>query len=117
MRASSITASLTAIGVMFGAFSPASAAGGTWHRSGWHGGAGWGVGVGALAAGAVIASSPYYYGYGPGYYSYGPAYYGYGPGYYSYGPAYYAYRPGYYGYGSGGTGTGCTPGASMFYGC
>jgi Na+/proline symporter len=103
-----VLAGMTAVTAMFGSLAPASAAGGTWHRGGWHGhGAGWGVGlgVGALAAGAAIASTPYYYGYGPGYYN-GPTYYAYGPGYYSYGP------PTYSNYGPG-----CTPGASMYYGC
>jgi hypothetical protein len=125
MRASSMTsfafaAGLSSLAAMLGALTPASAAAGTWHRGGWHGGgAGWGVGVGvgALAAGAAIASSPYYYGYGPSYYGYGPAYYPYGPGYYSYGPAYYAYGPGYYAHPSSGAGAGCTRGASMYYGC
>jgi hypothetical protein len=72
----------------------------------WRGG--WGWGLGALAAGAIIggaiASAPYgYYGGGPYYgggygygYGYAPAYgYAYQP-YYSY-PRYYGYRP-YYGY-------------------
>jgi hypothetical protein len=80
----------------------------------WRGG-GWGWGVGALAAGAIIggaiASAPYgYYGgpyaapYGYGYgYGYAPAYYGYAPAYpryygYGYRPyrPYYGYRYGYY---------------------
>src|SRR5512139_4015892 len=55
----------------------------------WRGG-GWGWGIGALAAGAIIggaiaSSGPY------GYYGYGGPYYGY-PGYgYGYAPAYYGY--------------------------
>jgi hypothetical protein len=52
-------------------------------------GRGWGWGLGAVAAGAVIGgalAAPYYY--GPGYY--------YGAPYYS-APAYYAPAPGYYG--------------------
>jgi hypothetical protein len=73
----------------------------------WRGG-GWGFGIGALAAGAIIggaiASGPYgyyggpYYGY-PGYgYGYAPAYYGYGPYYGGYAP-YYGYRRYYRPYG------------------
>lgn len=66
----------------------------------WRGG-GWGIGFGALAAGALIggaiASGGYYgpYGYPGPYYGYAPAYYGYG-----YGPYYGGYAPyyGYYGY-------------------
>ena len=67
---------------------------------------GWGWGVGALAAGALIGAaiaSPYYYGgYDPSYYGYGYPYYGYSAGYYptySYGytTTYYpAYSYGYY---------------------
>ncbi|MCP3476368.1 hypothetical protein NLM33_39810 [Bradyrhizobium sp. CCGUVB1N3] len=80
----------------------------------WRGG--WGWGLGALAAGAIIGGaiassgpygyyggpygSPYGYGYGYGY-GYAPAYYGYAPGYayspYQAYPRYYRpYRP-YYG--------------------
>ena len=80
--------------------------GGGWYGGGWHGGwrgpgIGFGLTAGALALGAVAATSPYYYGsyYGPGPY----AYYGGGPyAYYGrpvyYGPRYYRpyYRP--YGY-------------------
>lgn len=75
-----------------------------WYRGGW----GWGLG--AVAAGAIIggaiASAPYgYYGGGPYYgygYGYAPAYYGYPaygyPRYYGYRPyrPYYGYRYGYY---------------------
>lgn len=50
-----------------------------------------GLAAGALTAGAIAASRPYY---GPGYY-YGPTYYG--PGYY-YGPGPYAYYGGPYYY-------------------
>ena len=48
-----------------------------------------GLAAGALTAGAIAASQPYY---GPGYY-YGPNYY-YGPGPYAYygGPSYYRHR-------------------------
>lgn len=71
-------------------------------------GRGFGWGIGALAAGAIIggaiaSSAPYgyygggpYYGYpGPGYGYYAPAYYGYGPAY-AYPRYYRPYRP-YYG--------------------
>jgi hypothetical protein len=50
-----------------------------------------GLAAGALTAGAIAASHPYYYGYGPGYY--GPRYYS--PGYAYYGGPYY-YRHHYY---------------------
>jgi hypothetical protein len=53
-----------------------------------------GLAAGALTAGAIAATSPYYYGYGPPYYyAPGPAYY-YGPGPYAYygGPVYYRHR-------------------------
>jgi len=56
-----------------------------------------GLAAGAITAGAIAATSPYYY--GPGYYyGAGPAYYG--PGPYAYGPAYgsYAYYGGPYYY-------------------
>ena len=49
-----------------------------------------GLAAGAITAGAIAASQPYY---GPGYY-YGPSYY-YGPGPYAYyggGPNYYRHR-------------------------
>jgi len=49
-----------------------------------------GLAAGAITAGAIAASQPYY---GPGYY-YGPSYY-YGPGPYAYyggGPYYYRHR-------------------------
>ena len=65
-------------------------------RGGW-----WvpGAVVGGLALGAIIASRPYYYGYGPYYtYDYGPYAYDYGP-YYSgggYSPYYYGGGPYYY---------------------
>ncbi len=68
------------------------------HWNGW-----WlpGAVIGGVAIGAAIASTNYYYGYGPYYYGYGP-YYAYRP-YYTYRPYYayrsyaYRYRP-YYGY-------------------
>jgi hypothetical protein len=67
---------------------------------GWHGG-GFGFGIGALAAGALIGaaiSSPYYYGAYPYYAGY--PYYGYGYGYpygYTYTTTYYpAYSYSYY---------------------
>jgi hypothetical protein len=52
-----------------------------------------GLAAGALTAGAIAASHPYYGYYGPGYGYYGPRYY-YGPGYayYSDGPYYYRHR-------------------------
>jgi hypothetical protein len=55
-----------------------------------------GLAAGALTAGALAASGPYYYGPRYGYYGYGPGYY-YAPRSYAYygGPAYYG-RP--YGY-------------------
>ena len=63
----------------------------------WRGGIGpglaFGLAAGAITAGALAATSPYYYD-GPGYYyGPGPAYYG--PGPYAYGPAYGSYT--YYG--------------------
>jgi len=64
-------------------------------RGGW-----WipGAVVGGLALGAIIASRPYYYGYGPYYSGYGPYYsYDYGPYYYGGGPYYYGGGPYYYG--------------------
>lgn len=65
---------------------------------GWGPGLAFGLAAGALTAGAIAATSPYYYGpdyyYGPG-----PAYY-YGPGPYAYygGPVYYRhyYYPHHY---------------------
>ncbi|WP_407174200.1 hypothetical protein [Bradyrhizobium sp. STM 3562] len=54
---------------------------------GWGPGLAFGLAAGALTAGAIAATSPYYY--GPGYY-YGPA-----PAYY-YGPGPYAYYGGPY---------------------
>jgi hypothetical protein len=47
-----------------------------------------GLAAGAITAGAIAASHPYY-AYGPGYYDYGPSYY-YSPGPYAYygGPVY-----------------------------
>ncbi|MDE2378928.1 hypothetical protein [Bradyrhizobium sp.] len=78
-----VLATVAAVGVTSMA-SPAQA-----HRIG--PGLAFGLAAGALAAGAIAASHPYYgYGYGPGYY-YGPSYY-YGPGPYAYyygGPRYY----------------------------
>ena len=63
----------------------------------WRGGVGpglaFGLAAGALTAGALAASSPYYYDYGPGYY-YAPAPVYYGPGPYAYygGPYYYRHH-------------------------
>ncbi|WP_027527726.1 hypothetical protein [Bradyrhizobium sp. Ec3.3] len=50
-----------------------------------------GLAAGALTAGAIAASHPYYY--GPGFYDYGPSYY-YGAGPYAYygGPVYYRHH-------------------------
>jgi hypothetical protein len=68
---------------------------------GWGPGIGLGIAAGALTAGAIAASQPYYY--GPGYGYYGPRYrrayygYGYGGGPYAYGPG-YGYGPRYYGW-------------------
>lgn len=59
----------------------------------WRGGPGlaFGLAAGAITAGALAATSPYYY--GPGYY-YGPAPVYYGPGPYAYygGPYYYRHH-------------------------
>ena len=56
-----------------------------------------GLAAGALTAGAIAASHPYYYGYyGPGYGYYGPRYHYYGPGYAYYGDGPYYYRHHYY---------------------
>lgn len=69
------------------------------HRGGWGPGIGFGLAAGALAAGALAASQPYYYGRDYGYY--GPRYYRrayYGPSPYAYyGPRYYGPRY-YYGW-------------------
>jgi hypothetical protein len=58
----------------------------------WHGGIGpglaFGLAAGAITAGALAATSPYYYGAGY-YYGPGPAYYGPGPYAYYGGPYYY----------------------------
>lgn len=54
-----------------------------------------GLAAGALTAGALAASGPYYY--GPGYGYYGPRYGYYGPRYYA-GPGPYAYYGGPFGY-------------------
>jgi hypothetical protein len=55
-----------------------------------------GLAAGALTAGAIAASGPYYYGPGYGYGYYGPRYY-YGPGPYAYyGGPYPVYRHHYY---------------------
>jgi hypothetical protein len=61
----------------------------------WRGGVGpglaFGLAAGALTAGAIAATSPYYY--SPGYYyGGGPAYYGPGPYAYYGGPYYYRHR-------------------------
>jgi hypothetical protein len=50
-----------------------------------------GVAAGALTAGALAASGPYYGYYGPGYGYYGPRYY-HGPGPYAYYGGPYIYR-------------------------
>ena len=72
---------------------PAEARG--WHHGFVGPGLAFGLAAGALTAGAIAASQPYYYGYGPDYY-YGPRVY-YAPGPYAYygGPYYhhhYYYR-------------------------
>jgi hypothetical protein len=55
-----------------------------------------GLAAGALTAGAIAASHPYYGYYGPGYGYYGPRYYA-APGYaYYYGDGPYYYRHRYY---------------------
>ena len=56
------------------------------------GGAGlaFGLAAGAITAGALAATSPYYY--GPDYYYGGPAYYGPGPYAYYGGPVYYRHH-------------------------
>ena len=60
----------------------------------WRGGVGpgvaFGLAAGAITAGALAATSPYYY--GPGYYYGGPAYYGPGPYAYYGGPHYYRHH-------------------------
>ncbi|WP_036050271.1 hypothetical protein [Bradyrhizobium sp. Tv2a-2] len=61
----------------------------------WRGGVGpglaFGLAAGAITAGAIAATSPYYY--GPGYsYGGGPAYYAPGPYAYYGGPYYYRHR-------------------------
>lgn len=65
------------------------------HRGGFGPGLAFGLAAGALTAGAIAATGPYYYGpgygYGPGYYGYyGPAYYG--PYAYYGGPYYVRHR-------------------------
>lgn len=81
MRTTAAT-SLAALVISLAA-APALAAGGTWH-SGWRG-AGIGWGAGALAAGAVIASTPYAYGAGPySSYEYGNFDGDYGANYYAF---------------------------------
>ncbi len=63
------------------------------HGWGWGGpGLAFGLAAGALTAGAIAASHPYYY--GPDYY-YGPSYY-YGPGPYAYYGGPYVVRHHYY---------------------
>src|ERR1700747_3452653 len=61
-----------------------------------------GLAGGAITAGALAATTPYYYGPGYGYYG-APAYYGYAPGPYAYyggpvygGPVYYRHYHHYY---------------------
>ena len=82
-RTALILATVAAIGTA--AISAPAEAGGWGHR-GWGPGIGFGLAAGALTAGAIAASQPYYY--GPGYGYYGPRYY-YGPGPYAYyGPRY-----------------------------
>ncbi len=54
-----------------------------------------GLAAGALTAGAIAASHPYYGYYGPGYGYYGPRYYA-APGYAYYGGGPYYYRHHYY---------------------
>jgi hypothetical protein len=59
-----------------------------------------GLAAGAITAGALAATSPYYYGPGYGYYG-PPAYYAYGPGPYAYyggGPVYYRHYYHHYRY-------------------
>jgi hypothetical protein len=51
-----------------------------------------GLAAGAITAGAIAATHPYPYAYGPGYYDYGPTYYGPGPYAYYGGPVYYGHR-------------------------
>jgi hypothetical protein len=65
-------------------------AGGWGHHGGWGPALGFGLAAGALTAGAIAASRPYY---GPDYYGYyGPAYYGPGPYAYYGGPYYVRHR-------------------------
>jgi hypothetical protein len=86
-------AALALTGVTLGAAAPADARyhGGRGYYGHYHGGrtaAVLGAGILGLAAGAAIASRPYYggYGYAPAYYGPGPAYYDGGYGYYDRGP-------------------------------
>jgi hypothetical protein len=94
-RTALILATVAALGTV--AVSPAEA---RWGRGwGWGPAVGFGLAAGALTAGAIAASQPYYY--GPGYGYYGPRYYRggyYGGPYGYYGPRYYGYGPGYYGW-------------------
>jgi hypothetical protein len=80
-------ATVTSAAPMVGALAIKNSAPGSVETVRW--GRGWGWGLGAVTAGAIIGgalAAPYYY--GPGYY-YGAPYY---PA-----PAYYAPAPGYYG--------------------
>jgi hypothetical protein len=89
-RTALILATVAALGTV-AVSSPAEA---RWGRGwGWGPGIGFGIAAGALTAGAIAASRPYYW--GPGYGYYGPRYDP--PGYY--GAPYGYYRPRYYGYG------------------
>jgi hypothetical protein len=75
--------------------SPAEARG--WGRA-WGGpGLVFGLAAGALTAGAIAATSPYYYGPGPYGYYYGPRVY-YAPGPYAYYGGAYPYSPRYFGW-------------------
>ena len=70
---------------------PAQAGGWGHHHGGWGPALGFGLAAGALTAGAIAASRPYYY--GPDYYGYyGPANYGPGPYAYYGGPYYVRHR-------------------------
>lgn len=84
------TLAVLATAATLGATTMAAPAQAHWHR-GIGPGLAFGLAAGALTAGAIAATSPYYYG-PDSYYGYGP-----GPAYY-YGPGPYAYYGGPYYY-------------------
>jgi hypothetical protein len=83
------TLAVLATVAMLGATTLAAPAQAHWRGPG--PGLAFGLAAGAITAGALAATSPYYY--GPGYYyGGGPAYYGPGPYAYYGGPYYYRHR-------------------------